>query len=366
MQSSYETEGPRPELSPRNTRPSPGPSSSELPSSESGINSLLARGPRGALRQFGFWTGVNQIRELWDWGRTKHLVLPTVAELAASLAALDDSPSQLNSHADGFDSPIFLLANGWRTGSTLLQRILVTDQRLLLWGEPFGEMAFISSLAESLTRLSTFPNLKQRFATDDLISSAETAASMAKSWIATLFPAGDALRSSLRGLLSGWFQTPAVDRGFSRWGFKEVRLGATEATLLHWLYPNAKFVILSRHPFDCYRSLADSGWHHVYYRRPDIRVDSAASFARHWNRVALSWSDLPAGFPAVHIRYEDMVQGKVDFRQLESWLGIEINEAAALRAPVGRTAVRSRLSWLERFIITNEAETGMRTLGYSR
>jgi Sulfotransferase family len=91
-----------------------------------------------------------------------------------------------------------------------------------------------------------------------------------------------------------WLGRPARERGFTRWGFKEVRLGAAEAMLLHWIYPKAKFVLLSRNPYDCYRSLSDSGWHHVYYTRPDIRVDSAAGLARHWNRIVISWSELPA------------------------------------------------------------------------
>jgi hypothetical protein len=327
--------------------------------------SVGPRGPRWLLRRLGLWTGANHVREMWDWARCKRVILPSVSELHKALTALDSSSRQ-RSTADDPESPIFVLANGWRTGSTLLQRILVTDQRLLLWGEPFGEMALVSALAETLTRLSTFPNLSQLWAGNDLTSSPETSISMAQSWIATLYPTGSDLREALHSLLSGWLGRPATERGFSRWGFKEVRLGATEAMMLHWLYPNAKFVILSRHPFDCYRSLADSGWHHVYHRRPDIRVDSAAGFGRHWNRLAVSWDELPAGFPVVHLKYEDLLQGKVDFRGLESWLGVEIKEDAALSVPVGHTALRRRLSLLERFIIAREAAPGMRALGYSK
>jgi hypothetical protein len=323
------------------------------------------RGARGILRQLALWTGIRHLRESWDWAHTPRLTLPTVAELSKSLAALDQVSSK-RVEPDDAESPIFLLATGWRTGSTLLQRIIVTDPKLLLWGEPFGEMAMFSTLVEVLSRLSTFPNLSQLWAGEDLTSSAETSALMAQSWIATLYPTGMDLRIALRAFLSRWLGRPATERGFSRWGFKEVRLGATEALLLRWLYPNAKFVILSRHPFNCYRSLADSGWHHVYHRRPDIRVDSAAGFARHWNRLALSWSELPAGFPSVHIRYEDLVQGKVDFRELESWLGIKVNEETALSVVVGQTSIRQTLSWFERFVITSEATPGMRALGYSK
>jgi hypothetical protein len=71
------------------------------------------------------------------------------------------------------------------------------------------------------------------------------------------------------------------------------------------------------------------------------------------------------GFPSFHIKYEDLTHGKVDFRKLESWLGIEIKENVALSVAVGGTAKRSRLSWCERLIITREAAAGMRALGYT-
>ncbi len=208
--------------------------------------------------------------------------------LSSSDRVHDDSESE---------SPIFLLATGWRSGSTLVQRILVTDPRVLLWGEPLGEMGLVSEIAGILTRLSGFPGLKERCEGND-----ETFASLPTSWIATLYPPGNDFRLALQSLFNRWLGEPARRLGFSRWGFKEVRLGAAEATLLHWLYPKAKFVLLSRNPYDCYRSLSDSGWHHVYHIRPDIRVDSAAGLARHWNRLALSWSELPANFPAFRVK----------------------------------------------------------------
>src|ERR1017187_3604650 len=274
------------------------------------------------------------------------------------MAALDSS-SRVHNDTEG-ESPFFLLATGWRSGSTLLQRILVTDPHVLMWGEPLGEMALVSEIAGMLTRLSTFPKLKELCA-----GNYPPFSSLATSWIASLHPPGNDFRVGLQTLLTRWLGEPARQRGFIRWGFKEFRLGAAEATLLHWLYPKAKFVLLARNPYDCYRSLSDSGWHHLYYRRPDVRVDSAAGMARNWNRVALSWSELPADFPAVRIKYEDIIGGRFDFRKLESWLGIEIREEVALSAVVGRTAIRHRIGWSERLIISHEAATGMRALGYS-
>lgn len=298
--------------------------------------------------------------EMSAWLSRERVSFPEVATLAESIALLQASDLDATNPEAAEAAPIFLLSTGWRAGSTLLQRILVTDPRLLLWGEPLGEMALVSRIAEMLSNPMSPLKLKTWGTQVDANSPG-----LATSWIATLYPSADYLRAALRGLIDEWLAKSARDRGFARWGFKECRLAATEATLLHWLYPNAKFVLISRHPYDCYKSLADARWS-PYYRYPDMRVDSAVTFARHWNRLATSWSDLPAEFPCFHVKYEDLVGGKVDFRKLESWLGIEIQEKVALLAPVGGTAKRKGLTWYERRIIAHEAEKGMRSLGYSK
>jgi len=297
--------------------------------------------------------------EMSSWLASQPLSLPGVEKLAESTALLQARGFGATDPETEQEAPIFLLSTGWRAGSTLLQRILVTEPRLLLWGEPLGEMTLVSTIANMVSH-SINPVLLDLWGSQADTNSAE----LAKSWIANLYPSTNDFRSALRGLFEQWMGKPARDRGFSRWGFKEVRLGATEATLLHWLYPNAKFVLIYRHPYDSYRSLSDSLWD-IYYRYPDMPVNSAASFAQLWNRLATSWSDLPAEFPCFRIKYEDLVKGKVDFRKLESWLGIEIKEKVALSASVGKTAKRRSLTWYERMIIAREAEAGMRALGYS-
>jgi hypothetical protein len=299
--------------------------------------------------------------ELWAWARYRPMAFQDVERLAKSIGVVQSlAPSPVETENEA-EAPIFVLSTGWRAGSTLLQRVLATDPRLLLWGEPLGEMTIVAKLAETMSQFISPRNLQLWKDQQD-----PSSGFLSTSWVANLYPSGSEFRRALRCLFDQWLGEPARQHGFSRWGFKEVRLGATEATFLHWLYPNAKFVLISRHPYDCYRSLSDSQWNQVFYRHPDAPVDSAASFARHWNRLAVSWSDLPGGFPSFHIKYEDLVGGKVDFRKLESWLDIEIKESAALSVSVGGTATRSRLSWYERLIIAREAAAGMRVLGYSK
>ena len=50
------------------------------------------------------------------------------------------------------EEPVFVLAAGWRSGSTLLQRILL--RKCLVWGEPYGLSGFIARMAESLESFS--------------------------------------------------------------------------------------------------------------------------------------------------------------------------------------------------------------------
>ena len=307
------------------------------------------------------WRRVRRfLHEIWHWAWIDPVTLANVEHLGQSIAAIQTNGSDEFNERTDTQAPIFLLSTGWRTGSTLLQRILITDPRLFLWGEPLGEMTVLSRITDMVNHSLSPRDLKgwrSQPSFDNLTSSW-----LATSWIATLSPPGDDFRLALRSLFDRWLGDPARRLGFARWGLKEVRLGAAEASLLHWLYPKAKFVILSRHPYESYVSLSDANWHPLYYH--DLRVDSAAGFARHWNRIALSWSELPDGFPAFHVKYEDLVSGNFDFRKLESWLGLEIREDIALSVVVGHSSVRPRPSWYERWIIAQEAASGMRSLGY--
>jgi hypothetical protein len=306
-------------------------------------------------------SGIRCGRELWAWARSQEIAVPTVEQLSESIATLAESqPHPSDGHKDS-EAPIFLLSTGWRAGSTLLQRVLLTDPSLLLWGEPLGEMTIVPGIAQVLSHRISPRNLWLWKKQLD-----PTSISLATDWVANLYPPAEDFRLAVRTLFDRWLGETAHQRGFARWGFKEVRLGAAEATLLHWLYPRAKFVIISRHPYDCYRSLWDSGWGSFYYRHPDLGIDSVAQFARVWNRLAVSWRELPAGFPCFHIKYEDLIEGKVNFRELESWLGIEVKEEVALSVRVGATAKRQRLSWYERFIIASAASPGMHALGYTK
>lgn len=307
-----------------------------------------------------FSLSIRPVRELWAWWRSKTPKSFSVEQLTSAIASV--SAFERTSVENDSETPIFLFSTGMRTGSTLLQRILITDSRLLLWGEPMGEMTVVSRIAEMLSS-----SLSSGFQESWQRQPNPASSDLTKSWIAHLNPSADNFRLGLRNFFDTWLGCPARRSGFSRWGFKEIRLDAADATLLYWLYPDAKFILLTRHPYDCYRSFTDAKWEEPsFMRHPDVPINSASSFAREWNRIALSWSELPADFPSMLIKYEDLVSGNFDFRNLESWLGLKINESEALSEKVGRSASRALLHRYERWIVSREAAAGMSALGYSK
>jgi hypothetical protein len=114
--------------------------------------SRVSAGSRSVVRDLVRRAQRNVVRELYDWARCGRVALPNVAQLNRTLSALDFGAKE----DDGNESPIFLLSTGWRSGSTLLQRILVTDPSVLLWGEPLGEMALISQITTMFTRRTIY------------------------------------------------------------------------------------------------------------------------------------------------------------------------------------------------------------------
>ncbi len=302
------------------------------------------------------------VRQFWHWLRTRPFEYPDLAQVNAALRVLDShAPSDAS---PDLDEPVFILASSWRSGSTLLQRVLCTDPALLLWGEPFGRLALVPRIVSALCTISpNWPPAKF------WASHQRSNASLADSWIANLFPAGVEFKAALQAFLSLWLADSAHRRGYQRWGLKEVRFGSAEARLLTWLFPKAKIVVLVRHPYDAYRSASRAAppgtpWG-MYSRWPDHPMAGAASFARHWNTLSSSWLQPDPNLDYVWMRYEDLSAGRVDFRAIESFSGLRFKEDQALEKRVGGTRDPSGLRGYEKWLLQREARTGMRAFGYS-
>jgi Sulfotransferase family len=293
--------------------------------------------------------------------RTHRLTRVDLPRLNKALAILEAiSPSEYDVD---IEEPIFIFSAGWRSGSTLIQRILCTDPSLFLWGEPLGRMSLLPRLTSALCTMTTKWPPYDYWCPETIDENF-----LETTWIANLFPNVSDFRSALRAFLLRWLADPARNKGRYRWGFKEVRLGLAEARVLTWLFPRAKFLVVVRHPYDAYRSVSRAfppgkSWK-MYSRWPDIPLTGAASFAAHWNCLTTSWLVSQSQVNHRWIRYEDLIAGQVDFRSLEDFLGLNLEEQRALEFRLGGTENKSGLHEYEKRLIALESRRGMHALGY--
>lgn len=217
---------------------------------------------------------------------------------------------------------MFLLAAGWRSGSTLLQRLVCSSGEVLCWGEPYGRSGLIPGLARAALALREDWPSAGHFAPEHLYQD------LSKEWIANLYPPAEALKRSFKAQLDTLLGEPARERGYARFGLKEVRLHAVDARFLQWVYPAARFVFLVRNPWDAWASAKGATW---FLRWPDRKISDATSFAKHWHWLMegfVGWND-PS---AMLIRYEDLTSPGVDLGPLAQHLGVTRMDPGAFQA----------------------------------
>lgn len=191
--------------------------------------------------------------------------------------------------------PVFLLAGGGRTGSTLVQRLLISTGEIMIWGEHGG------LLLDAL----------QRFAlgTRQWINAADGARQLDSflqqgwnAWIPNLNPLHESFLDGARAALLHALAVPAARLGYRRWGFKEIRYNGAAVGLLKTLFPDAVIVILVRHPEAALRSIKIAGWYGKDYdARPDV-------FLAGWAATSASLAATASEFSGVLvIRYEDLL-----------------------------------------------------------
>jgi hypothetical protein len=277
-----------------------------------------------------FW--VDRALRLWYADQARKI--PSVHEAIQTI----DQRWQLST-AEVADSPIFIFSAEWRAGSTLLQRLVNSDRRVLIWGEPFHKGNFVQCLSDSLRSFT--PNFPPE---DNFINSKNFVGSedhLFRRWTANLYPEMEALVAAQRAFFQTLYQQPARDRGFERWGIKEVRLTMDHAYYLKWLFPQAKFIFLYRNPYKAYQSCHT--WRNLYLRWPEEPVVSPEVFGQAWNDMV---SGFQAGYTAVDgllIKYEDFCQGDPSVSVLSDYLQLDL-DADAMKRRIGSQAKKVPLS----------------------
>jgi glycosyltransferase involved in cell wall biosynthesis len=274
--------------------------------------------------------------------------------IEAGIAAIKRHWPGLRSDSD--DDPVFVLAAGWRSGSTMLQRLIVRS--CFLWGEPFGHAWMIDSLADHLRCFT------DRWPEDHHFYKGEDAEALSRRFIANLYPSVEDLLRAHQAYIARLFAEPARRAGATRWGLKETRLSVDHAVYLKWLFPRAKFLFLIRNPYDAWRSYAAraaKGWK-WYNRWPDEPV-TVRSFAAHWRRLVTSFLDDHIKVDGLVVRYEDLARG--EYAEVERYLGFLLSEDAGRVNPGdGGPPPLGELLEADRIVLEEELGPWATSLGY--
>ena len=257
-------------------------------------------------------------------------------------------------------APIFLLSAGWRSGSTMLQRLLMSDPRVLIWGEPYDECGLVQALANGMRAF------RPGWPPQDYFHDGTPPQQLTGEWIANLFPSLTDWRAGQRALFDTMFDVPARRAGCERWGIKEVRLTAAHCHYLRWLYPNARFVLLVRDPLEAYRSYSryGSSWYDTF---PEAPVFTPTQFGAHWRLLADGFVREASALGALLVKYEDVVAGRFDLDELDRYLGIRVDRQVMARK-VGsseRGGEMAHVNALERWLLRRQVGKTAASLGYT-
>lgn len=198
------------------------------------------------------------------------------------------------------EQPIFIFSSSWRAGSTLLQRIVVSDANVLVWGEPYDKSNPIQMMSNMLLPINpTWP--PKGFYRDKFNN-------LSDQWIANLYPNLEAMLLAHKAFLKTLFIDSVDKKGFANWGLKEVRFGLKEILYLKLFFPNAKVLLLNRElceAFSSYRSFSKNM--HWYDTWPDKPIYSAYKFAKHHKRLNKDFLQIKEKVNGLVVDYDAMI-----------------------------------------------------------
>lgn len=312
--------------------------------------------PLNHLRKFAYaFIGSATARALHEADMAK------AEDYANSLAQLKKLiPETEKSEADS-ESPIFLFSAGWRSGSTLLQRIICSSDEVLIWGEIYDRCNIIQTLAKSALPFNdNWPN-------PNYIKQPQNLSELSGNWLANLYPPVSSLKTSYQHFLLELLCEPAKSLGAKRWGMKEVRFGLQEALFLHWLFPNAKFLFIHRDLKSAYTSYKKFSPAMNWYRSwPNQTAFTAYSFAKHRAQLLLQFESAAKLTGGLIIDYQKLTSGDYDFDQLDNYCELKVdrnvisNKVGSGAQKATKSASR-KISSLEELLLSRGDAKGRKT-----
>lgn len=262
------------------------------------------------------------------------------------------------------EQPVFVLSSGWRSGSTLLQRMIMESRKdLLMWGEPLPHCNIHDGLVNQFRAFTDcWPPQPYFLSGMKLNDPSDT-------WVANLYPDIDDLLKAHRSFHHTLFAEPAYRAGWKSWGLKEVRFTIDHAAYLRLLYPQCKIVLLYRNPYDAY--LSYSHWNVTVFRTwPDRFVSTPYAFGRNWAELTRGFLEGHERVGALLVKYEDLDNAGTAER-LQSYLGWPVPRSSEMRrirepdySKAAKRPKRTSMRVAERTMLRLATRSVLRDAGY--
>jgi Sulfotransferase family len=306
---------------------------------------------------------------LEDMYRTVHnrVLVPEAMKDAGNLAGrLDDIATRFPEQVGTSDAePVFVFSAGWRSGSTLLQRVLMSSGEIMVWGEPYSRANLTGTLLNQF-RSFTVDWPRDYFFADTF------SAELSEEWVANIYPSVSVLIGTHRNFFINLFETPAHAYGRARWGFKEARLGTEHARYLKFLFPKARFIFLYRNPYSAYKSFR----HYIkgdFVEWPSRPVVGARSFARVWRELVTDYAENAPALGGLLIAYEQFLKDPAIHEQVCDYVGARLKlprELSVIPAHGQKDKSESwqpenDLYWWEKTILRRELGATATRFGYN-
>lgn len=216
---------------------------------------------------------------------------------------------------------IFINAAVHRTGSTFLQRLVNASSRTHIWGETNvgPKLLQIATLLEKAEKRGGGTQ-REAFREGDR-----------NIWMAHMVPEAPQVAEGLRLMMERIFAVPGKIAGT-----KEIRYRGRVVRYLAGLFPDARFLLLTRNPMDALLS----------YRNTDWPEKDEPSFLEAWSdRSGEYWKIAQEfGDRAMFVRYEEL--DREGIAAIFAFLGLPLEEAvvAVMESRIGKSPGKARLT----------------------
>lgn len=201
------------------------------------------------------------------------------------------------------NSPIFLLCNSARSGSTWMARLLTSTKDVIIWGEPN-----IFTVRRDYLISQPWSSEEKTSSSTDLHAFREQKEKM---WNAKLLPLSSDLDNGWFYLMQTTFGNAAAREGYKNWGIKEIYWTINDVEFIKRFWPEAKIIYLIRNFTDCYKSACGSGWLNASM--------GIVEFIEKWIACSRCVVNVKRGKNELLVKYEDAV---VDQNKVIQWCGL--------------------------------------------